>query len=660
MTSLSFNLQDTWAILIGIGKFTRDPALHDIPAVKTNLSKLRNLLTHPEIMGVPPDHIIEIEDAVDIYNTVDSKLEKLPKSPDTLIIYYVGHGLFDPNHLYLATVESKQGKPNSGLEFEKLWELTSKRATNTVYILDCCFSGNALNEGQAHKIPGKNIAVLTASYPNTTARTDKTYTKFTESLIHILETGFGTERTLTTEALRSGLKEQLPMQGLPKPYGNDFFDTLNSLHIAYNRAYKPGGSQAEIAESLMKGYESEIKSKDQLILIKDQRIAELEAKLKRIPSSDPMIQTYQIDAEREIHFEDYVGAGKSLDKASARAIELGEPATAAQFDALNARLNEALGEAKKAAAYHLKVAEMFTTLGKNTDWGERCLKVAVEKLRRARYYQQAIPLQEQVLTWQKRRLGPNCAEVATSLNNLAELYRTQGQYEKALPLYQEALAIQQQVLGPHHPDTATGLNNLALLYQAQGKYAQALPLCQEALAIRKQILGPHHPNTVKSLNNLASLYWRQGEYVQALPLYQEALAIQKQVLGLLHHPDTAQILNNLASLYNYQGEYAHALPLHQEALAIRKQVLGQHHPDTAQSLNNLAWLYSATGDYAQASPLYREALAIAEKVLGEQHPTTQLYKENYQQLLEDMAEPTETPAEPKSEGLLQKLKRWFT
>ncbi len=36
---------------------------------------------------------------------------------------------------------------------------------------------------------------------------------------------------------------------------------------------------------------------------------------------------------------------------------------------------------------------------------------------------------------------------ATSLNNLAELYRAQGKYEQAEPLYQRALAIRE---GPIH------------------------------------------------------------------------------------------------------------------------------------------------------------------------------------------------------------------
>ena len=41
----------------------------------------------------------------------------------------------------------------------------------------------------------------------------------------------------------------------------------------------------------------------------------------------------------------------------------------------------------------------------------------------------------------------------------------QGQYAKAEPLYQRSLAIREKALGPEHPDVATSLNNLAGLYR---------------------------------------------------------------------------------------------------------------------------------------------------------------------------------------------------
>ncbi|MFP4410547.1 tetratricopeptide repeat protein, partial [Coleofasciculus sp.] len=70
------------------------------------------------------------------------------------------------------------------------------------------------------------------------------------------------------------------------------------------------------------------------------------------------------------------------------------------------------------------------------------------------YFHKAVDLQ--------RRLGLD-TDLATTLNHLAELYRTQGRYDQAEPLYLQALDLRQRNLGDDHADVATSLNNLARL-----------------------------------------------------------------------------------------------------------------------------------------------------------------------------------------------------
>jgi len=74
--------------------------------------------------------------------------------------------------------------------------------------------------------------------------------------------------------------------------------------------------------------------------------------------------------------------------------------------------------------------------------------------------------------------------VATSLNNLAALYKTQGDYAKAEPLYKRALAIFEKALGPNHPDVAQSLGNMATLYRATKRDKEALELEKRAERIR--------------------------------------------------------------------------------------------------------------------------------------------------------------------------------
>jgi tetratricopeptide (TPR) repeat protein len=143
----------------------------------------------------------------------------------------------------------------------------------------------------------------------------------------------------------------------------------------------------------------------------------------------------------------------------------------------------------------------------------------------------------------KRLLGDNHPDVATSLNNLAYLYKSQGRYPEAEPLYLEALDLRKQLLGDNHPDVATSLNNLGQLYYSQGRYPEAEPLLLEALDLIKRLLGDDHPDVATSLNNLAGLYYSQGRYPEAEPLYLQALAIAEQALGE-NHPNTQTFYQN--------------------------------------------------------------------------------------------------------------------
>ncbi|HBB30385.1 MAG TPA: kinesin, partial [Cyanobacteria bacterium UBA9273] len=78
--------------------------------------------------------------------------------------------------------------------------------------------------------------------------------------------------------------------------------------------------------------------------------------------------------------------------------------------------------------------------------------------------------------------------VATSLNNLAELYSSQGRYSEAEPLFRQALEMYKRLLGENHPHVATSLNNLALLYQAKGDTTHAIEYLTQGTDIEENNL----------------------------------------------------------------------------------------------------------------------------------------------------------------------------
>jgi tetratricopeptide (TPR) repeat protein len=145
-------------------------------------------------------------------------------------------------------------------------------------------------------------------------------------------------------------------------------------------------------------------------------------------------------------------------------------------------------------------------------------------------------------------------ELSSSLNYLAQLYRSQGRYSEAKTLYLQALEIQRRSLPENHPGLATSLNNLAALYRSQGRYSEAELLYLQALEIDRRALPENHPSLATRLNNLATLYRSQGRYSEAEPLYLQALEINRRSLPE-NHPSLASYLNNLAKLYRLFRTY---------------------------------------------------------------------------------------------------------
>jgi tetratricopeptide (TPR) repeat protein len=85
-------------------------------------------------------------------------------------------------------------------------------------------------------------------------------------------------------------------------------------------------------------------------------------------------------------------------------------------------------------------------------------------------------------------LGEGHPHFATSLDNLAGLYREMGDYAAAEPLYRQASDIFRTALGEEHPLFALTLSNLARLCVATARETEALALKKEAEAIYDRMI----------------------------------------------------------------------------------------------------------------------------------------------------------------------------
>lgn len=223
-------------------------------------------------------------------------------------------------------------------------------------------------------------------------------------------------------------------------------------------------------------------------------------------------------------------------------------------------------------------------------------------------------------------------------NDLGLLFYTQGNWAEAESLIRRALAIYEASFGEAHPNVATGLNNLAQLLQNTNRLVEAEPLMRRALAIDEASFGEGHPNVATVLNNLAQLLQDTNRLAEAEPLMRRALTIAESSFGEAH-PKVAVSLNNLALLLMTTNRLVEAEPLMRRALAIDEDSFGEAHPNVARKLNNLALLLKDTKRLAEAEPLMRNSLEIFLQFTantGHQHPSLNTVFENYLQMLQEL------------------------
>jgi len=234
---------------------------------------------------------------------------------------------------------------------------------------------------------------------------------------------------------------------------------------------------------------------------------------------------------------------------------------------------------------------------------------------------QAIPLQEQVLGFRRKALGPKHPDTLRAMGDLAASYFDAGRREEAIKLREDVLTLYRKVLGPEHPDTLEAMNNVALSYFASGRRDEAIKMQEEVLTLRRKLNGPEHPDTLTAMNNLAAYYFAAGRRDEAIKMQEEVLTLRRKVNGP-EHPDTLMARNNLSGYYFAAGRRDEAIKMQEEVLTLRRKVNGPEHPDTLMAMSNLSTSYFAAGRRDEAIKMQEEVLTLRRKVLGAEHPDT--------------------------------------
>ena len=66
-------------------------------------------------------------------------------------------------------------------------------------------------------------------------------------------------------------------------------------------------------------------------------------------------------------------------------------------------------------------------------------------------------------------------------------------------LYKHCLEMERRLLGEEHRDVASSLYNLPNVYNNQGRYREAETLYKQCLEMQKRLLGEEHPFVARRL-----------------------------------------------------------------------------------------------------------------------------------------------------------------
>ncbi|CAI5720836.1 unnamed protein product [Peronospora effusa] len=225
----------------------------------------------------------------------------------------------------------------------------------------------------------------------------------------------------------------------------------------------------------------------------------------------------------------------------------------------------------------------------------------------------------------KGHFGENHPVYASTVTNIALMYKNLGQMEEAIEAYEFALQTYKASVGEQHASFATTLYNLGLVYRAQAisiagmervnALHRALECFEESLKIRQSILEPGHPDIGLSMSNVGVIHWQNKQPEKAFAALTEAVELLEKKLGPKSSL-TALAKNNLAYAKKEACEYDEAINLYEDVLNVRKQVLGAAHNETIVARHNLAEAYRSSGNEDKAAEIQNEILELFDAELG--------------------------------------------
>ncbi|CAJ1940084.1 unnamed protein product [Cylindrotheca closterium] len=206
-------------------------------------------------------------------------------------------------------------------------------------------------------------------------------------------------------------------------------------------------------------------------------------------------------------------------------------------------------------------------------------------------------------------------KIAYLLHLIGCVYLTGGEHRKAIKMFQESLRGRRKVLGYVHLDVASTLFNMAFLYKSRNRLDKALRCLEEALKIRA-LRVPETETVAMTHEKIGSLCRAIGKMKKAQIEFETALRLRKMIHGK-DHIKVASVLQELGDLMDDIGEYGQALIYYMDALDIRRAKLENSHVAVAETLYSMGYTLHTNGQLDRALTCFDESLSIRKYQLGD-------------------------------------------
>ncbi|KAM0936964.1 putative tetratricopeptide-like helical domain superfamily [Dioscorea sansibarensis] len=218
----------------------------------------------------------------------------------------------------------------------------------------------------------------------------------------------------------------------------------------------------------------------------------------------------------------------------------------------------------------------------------------------------------------KEGFGTRDPHVASSCNNLAELYRVRKAFEKAEPLYLEAISILEESFGADDIRVGAALHNLGQFYLAQRKLDQAHACYERALKIKGRVLGYGHTDYANTMYHLGTVLHLQGKEKDSVALVQESIRILEES-GQGQTTTCIRRMRYLSQMLLKSNRLVEAENLQRKILHILEISKGWDSMDTVVAAEDLALILQSLGSLQDAQELFEQCLDVRKTILAEDH-----------------------------------------